>query len=66
MDITPERRQVIHLDPDEEGERVEFSLTPLKPGQQEIIVEFYHERHWLAQLQFTLSVLSLPVLLASE
>jgi hypothetical protein len=58
MDIEPSWVQEFVFRQGTESELLQFRLTPRKCGHKTIQVEFYHERHWLAMIQFDVEVVT--------
>jgi len=56
MDVLPGWKQTLRLRRGQESSLVEFRLIPRDLGRNQIVVEFYHRRHWLAQVEFDLEV----------
>ncbi len=57
MDIEPFWIQEFMYIPDRDTELVRFQLIPRITGRKEIRVEFYHRRHWLAQIRLEVEVI---------
>ena len=56
MDIRPSRSQVFMFHHDRETDLLEFILTPRQLGPSIVEIEFYYQRHWLAQIQLQIEV----------
>ena len=56
IDIKPDWTQKYSFRQDTVSSFVEFYLTPRESGFKEVRIEFYYERHWLAQIKIEVKV----------
>jgi hypothetical protein len=63
MIIEPTWTQQFTFRRDEESDLLEFKLTPTKVGYREIRIEFFYQRHWLAQIKFEVAVVEVPAII---
>jgi hypothetical protein len=57
IEISPTWLQTVTFEPKKKSKAtVQFTLVPREVGDLEIQVEFYYERHWLAEIEFKIEV----------
>ena len=56
MQVLPSQLKRIRYFQGRNSDTIEFELIPLEAGLKRIDIDFYHERHWLTQLTFSVLV----------
>jgi hypothetical protein len=65
MEVLPYWMQQLRFFRGRDSGLLEFRLSPRETGQRRIFVEFYYQRHWLAEIQFEVDVVEAPELVTA-